>query len=113
MRGLSFPTLTRLFVRRLRQIKTLNALRDAPVAVVGDNVPMLGTRYFFHVTDGSLYYSDRHGTCFLTPADAIAHAHEIASELADDSASIAFTVAVRDVADKEIARVSFKVEDHQ
>jgi hypothetical protein len=74
---------------------------------------MTGPRYFFHVTESSLYYPDRQGTCFSTPTAAIAHAHQIARELADDTASIGFDVTVQDAAGKEIARVSLRVENYQ
>jgi hypothetical protein len=74
---------------------------------------MAGTRYFFHVTESDLFYPDQHGTCFSTHADAVAHAHQIARELADDPASTGFAVTVHDAAGKEIARVSLRVEDHQ
>ena len=70
-------------------------------------------RYFFQIAEGDYFYADNHGTCFPTRADAIAHAHQIARELADDRASTGFAVTVQDAAGKEIARVSLRVEDHQ
>ena len=62
-------------------------------------------RYFFHVVDNILPIEDDLGTAFAGPAEAIAHAEIIASDLALDNQYIGYTVMIVDEQENLIARI--------
>lgn len=63
-----------------------------------------GSRFYFHVDNGSRY-PDETGSVFSTPADAAAHALILARELAEDDTWHGSSILVTDDRGQEISRV--------
>ena len=66
-----------------------------------------GTRYYFHVSNGSTF-SDDNGGYFSTADKAVTYACTIARELAIDTSWLGFTILVQGEEGNEIARVRIR-----
>src|ERR1700676_4868985 len=87
-----------------RHIERLSSPRSAIFDLSQTEVSAEGSRFYFHVDNGSRY-PDETGSVFSTADDATAHAIVVAQELAQDGSWHGSSILVTDARGHEIVRV--------
>jgi len=87
-----------------RHIERLSSPRSAIFDLSQTEVSAEGSRFYFHVDNGSRY-PDETGSVFSTADDATAHAIVVAQELAQDGSWHGSSILVTDDRGHEIVRV--------
>src|ERR1700730_13546223 len=87
-----------------RHIERLSSTRSAIFDLSQTEVSAEGSRFYFHVDNGSRY-PDETGSVFSTADDATAHAIVVAQELAQDGSWHGSSIVVTDDRGHEIVRV--------